>query len=78
MEQHEAKIRTLIKKSEMARKQGNYDLADKLYLEIEQLETQAMQAQPTGQRVIETTIDTSNFKKVDASKNDFDQEAEIS
>lgn len=75
--QHDAKVRLLEKRISQAEKNRNFDDIDKFTQELEDLEIGSIQAKPSGQRVISSDIDTSQYKKVESSKKGFDQEKEI-
>ena len=69
---HETKVEELMKKIDNANKAKDYDLAEKLTLKMEDLEFGAMQASPSGQKIIEASVRLDNPMVVDAGKKGFD------
>ena len=68
---HEAKVEKLLERIDVAKRQRNYNLQGKLTEEVEELEATAIQAEPSGQRVIEANIEMKNPLVVDASVEGF-------
>lgn len=65
--EHEARIALLIARSETARRRGQHDLCESLILQAEELETQAMQAPPSGAAVLMCDVIFSNPFEIDGS-----------
>jgi len=71
--EHEKKVNELLERISQAERKRDYDLVDKLTAEVEDLEFGAMQAEPSGQNIVNTFINIKNPLVVDASKKGFDQ-----
>ena len=64
---HEARVAALLERAERASRRGDHDLSERLYLEAEQLETRALQADPAGARVLLCEVTLKNPLEVDGA-----------
>ncbi len=62
---HEAHVAALLERAERASRRGDHDLSERLYLEAEQIETRALQAEPAGARVLLCEVTLENPLEVD-------------
>lgn len=64
---HEARVADLLARAERASRRGDHDLSERLYLEAEELETGALQAEPAGARVLLCEVALENPLEVDGT-----------
>jgi D-hexose-6-phosphate mutarotase len=64
---HEVRIAALIGRAERASRRGDHDLSERLYLEAEEMETCALQAEPAGARVLLCEVALENPLQVDGT-----------
>jgi hypothetical protein len=70
--EHEKKIQEYLKRIQIAERQRNWSLQEKLTEEMETLEYDAINAEPSGQKIIEAILTLNNPYVVDASESNFD------
>lgn len=64
---HEARVAGLLERADRASRCGDHDLSERLYLEAEELETRALQAEPAGARVLLCEVTLENPLEVDGT-----------
>jgi hypothetical protein len=64
---HEARVAALLERAERASRCGDHDLSERFYLEAEELETRALQAEPAGARVLLCEVDLKTPLEVDGT-----------
>jgi len=64
---HEARVAALLERAERASRRGDHDLSERLYLEAEEAETRALQAEPAGARVLLCEVALENPLEVDGA-----------
>jgi len=64
---HEARVAALLERAERASRRGDHDLSERLYLEAEEVETRALQAEPAGARVLLCEAVLENPLEVDGT-----------
>lgn len=57
---HEARVAGLLARADLASRRGDHDLSERLYLEAEELETRAFQAEPAGARALLCEVALNN------------------
>lgn len=62
---HETRVAALLERAERASRRGDHDLSERLYLEAEEAETRALQAEPAGARVLLCEVTLENPLEVD-------------
>lgn len=70
--EHEKKIREYLHKIQMAKMRRDWDLEEKLTMEMEALESEAMYDDTAERKIIEAILTLNNPYKVDASQEGFD------
>ena len=75
---HEKKIEEYLKRIKMAERKQDWDLAEQLTSEMEELEFDAMQSEPSGQRIVKAYLNIENPYVYDAKNSAaFDQSTVI-
>jgi hypothetical protein len=64
---HEARVAALLERAERASRRGDHDLSERLYLEAEEMETRALQAEPAGARVLLCEVALEKPMEVDGT-----------
>jgi hypothetical protein len=64
---HEARVASLLERAERASRRGDHDLSERLYLEAEEMETRALQADPAGARALLCEVVLENPLEVDGT-----------
>jgi hypothetical protein len=64
---HEARVTALLERAERASRRGDHDLSERLYLEAEEAETRALQAEPAGARVLLCEVTLENPFEADGA-----------
>jgi predicted GNAT family acetyltransferase len=75
--EHEKKVKELQGRIEEANNNRDFNTAEQLTEELEDLEANAIQAEPSGQRVVKADLNMKNPLIVDASTDDFDMQKSI-
>jgi hypothetical protein len=75
--EHEKKIQEYLRRIENAERRGDWGLQEQLILEMEDMEYGAINAPPSGQKVIEAVLTLNNPYIVDASEDGFDPQTTI-
>ena len=76
--EHENKVQDYLRQIQIAERQGNWDLQEKLTNEMETMEFGAIHAEPTGQKILKVVLTINNPYVVDASERGFEMEEVIS
>lgn len=64
---HDARVAALLERAERASRRGDHELSERLYLEAEEVETRALQAEPAGARVLLCEVTLENPLGVDGT-----------
>jgi hypothetical protein len=64
---HEARVADLLERAERASRRFDHDLSERLYLEAEEAEIRALQAEPAGARVLLCEVTLENPLEVDGT-----------
>ena len=64
---HDRRVSDLLERADRSRRRGDHDLSERLYLEAEELETRALQADPAGARALLCEVVLENPLEVDGT-----------
>lgn len=68
--EHEERVARLLHQALQASMRGDHNLSESLYLQVEELETEAISAPPAGARVLECELSIANPLLVDGASRD--------